>query len=140
MAESRAELGEIVTLKAMRFHTRIGVLPHEAEIAQSVEVDLSVVVARPPGAAGARGIVDYRELYDIAAEVMSQQHHLYLEDVAEQIAARTLEVKAIRAARVCVRKPHVSLPGPLAYAEVAVERKRAGDQGRAQAWGFDGVA
>ena len=30
-----------VTLKSMAFHTRIGTLPHEAEIAQSIEVDLA---------------------------------------------------------------------------------------------------
>lgn len=123
MADGVTQVLDVVTLKAMRFHTRIGVLPHEAEIAQSVEVDLSVVVARPAGAAGPRGVVDYRELYDIAAEVMAQEHHLYLEDVAEQIAARALQTVGVTEARVAVRKPHVALPGPLAYAEVAIERR-----------------
>lgn len=126
MADRKTEVDDVVTLKAMRFHTRIGVLPHEAEIAQSVEVDLSVVVPRPAGSSGPRGIVDYRELYDIVAEVMAQQHHLYLEDVAEQIATRALQSRAVARARVSVRKPHVSLPGPLAYAEVTVERGRGG--------------
>jgi FolB domain-containing protein len=126
MADGKNEVDDVVTLKAMRFHTRIGVLPHEAEIAQSVEVDLSVVVPRPAGASGPRGIVDYRELYDIVAEVMAQQHHLYLEDVAEQIAARALQARAVARARVSVRKPHVALPGPLAHAEVTVERRRGG--------------
>ena len=37
---------DVVTLKAMRFHARIGVLPHEAEIAQSIEVDASLWVRR----------------------------------------------------------------------------------------------
>jgi 7,8-dihydroneopterin aldolase/epimerase/oxygenase len=123
MADGTRQVADVVTLKAMRFHTRIGVLPHEAEIAQSVEVDLSVVVSRPAGAAGPRGVVDYRELYDIAAEVMAQEHHLYLEDVAEQIAARALQTVGVTEARVAVRKPHVALPGPLAYAEVAIERR-----------------
>jgi FolB domain-containing protein len=115
-------LDDVVTLKGMRFHTRIGVLPHEAEIAQSVEVDLSIVARRAPAAA--RVVVDYRELYDVVAEVMAQEHHLYLEDVAEQIAARALRTGSVVSAVVAVRKPHVALPGPLAYAEVRVERQR----------------
>lgn len=126
MADSRTHADDVVTLKGMHFHTRIGVLPHEAEIAQSVEVDLSVVVRRPVTAGGSRGVVDYRELYDFAAEVMAQKHHLYLEDVAEQIADRALSVVAVTRVRVAVRKPHVALPGPLAFAEVAVERRRGG--------------
>lgn len=126
MADSRTQADDIVTLKGMRFHTRIGVLPHEAEIAQSVEVDLSVLVRRPTGAGGSRGVVDYRELYDFAAEVMAQKHHLYLEDVAAQIAERALSVVSVTRVRVAVRKPHVALPGPLSFAEVAVERRRGG--------------
>jgi dihydroneopterin aldolase len=125
MAEVRRKVEDVVTLQAMRFHTRIGVLPHEAEIAQSVEVDLSVTEIRTAGAEGGRGIVDYRELYEITAEVMAQRHHLYLEDVAEQIAARTLELEPVTQVRVSVRKPHAALPGPLAYAEVTVERRRS---------------
>ena len=126
MAEARRKVEDVVTLQAMRFHTRIGVLPHEAEIAQSVEVDLSVTELRAADGDGGRGIVDYRELYEIAAEVMAQRHHLYLEDVAEQIAARTLELEPVTQVRVSVRKPHAALPGPLAYAEVTVERRRGG--------------
>lgn len=122
MSNRKETVTDVVTLKAMRFHTRIGVLPHEAEIAQSVEVDLSVEVVRPAGAAGPRGVVDYRELYDIVAEVMAQEHHLYLEDVAEQIATRVLQIRGVNGSAVSVRKPHVALPGPLAYAEVAIER------------------
>jgi dihydroneopterin aldolase len=113
---------DVVTLKAMAFHTRIGVLPHEAQIAQSIDVDLSVWVERPPGAHGGEGIVDYRELYDLVADVVDEGHIHYLENLVERIAAAALRVPGIQRTRVTVRKPHVSLPGPLAYAEVSVER------------------
>jgi dihydroneopterin aldolase len=113
---------DVVTLKSMAFHTRIGVLPHEAQISQSIEVDLSVWVARPEGAHGAEGIVDYRQLYDLVAGVVREGHTLYLENLVERIAAAALEIAGIRRTRVTVRKPHVSLPGPLAYAEVSLER------------------
>ena len=115
---------DIVTLKAMRFHTHIGVLPHEAEVAQSIEVDLSVKVERAAGSDGAAGVADYRDLYDRAAGVLAHGHMKYLEDVAERIAEQVLEVRNVTCVSVSVRKPHVALPGPLAYAEVTVERKK----------------
>ena len=112
----------VVTLKAMAFHTLIGSLPHEAEIAQSIEVDVSVWVERPEGAEAPEGIVDYRELYDIVAEVVDDGHMHYLESLAERIAAAVLEIQQVKRIRISVRKPHVSLNGPLAYAEVTLER------------------
>jgi dihydroneopterin aldolase len=111
-----------VTLKSMAFHTHIGVLPHEAEIAQSIEVDLSVWIARPEGSHGGQGIVDYRELYNLVAGAVHEGHTHYLENLVEQIAHAALSLKPIRRVQVAVRKPHVALSGPLAYAEVALER------------------
>jgi dihydroneopterin aldolase len=113
---------DVVTLKSMAFHTHVGVLPHEAQIAQSIEVDLSVWVARREGAHGGEGIVDYRKLYDLVAAVVNEGHTHYLENLVERIAAAALGIGGIKLVRVTVRKPHVSLPGPLAYAEVSLER------------------
>jgi dihydroneopterin aldolase/2-amino-4-hydroxy-6-hydroxymethyldihydropteridine diphosphokinase len=112
----------MVTLKSMAFHTRIGALPHESELAQSIEIDVSVWVERPEGAEGPEGIVDYRELYDLVAEVVDDGHIHYLETLAERIAASILVIVQVMRVRVSVRKPHVSLNGPLAYAEVTLER------------------
>ena len=113
-----------VTLRSMRFHTRIGVLPHEAEIAQSIEVDLSVWVKRSETAHGAEGIVDYRQLYDLAAAVLRGGHIRYLEDLVERVAAGALGIAGVERVRVAVRKPNVALGGPLDHAEVALERAR----------------
>ena len=111
-----------VTLKGMRFHTHIGVLPHEAEIAQSIEVDVSVWVVGRSG--GSAGVVDYRELYQIAAQVLGEGHIKYLEDVGQRICDRALKVSGVSRVNVAVRKPHVALGGPLDYAEVEVERSQ----------------
>lgn len=111
-----------VTLRGMRFHTHIGVLPHEAEIAQSIEVDVSVWASGKTG--GAAGVVDYRELYDIAAHVLGGGHIKYLEDVGERICERALKLAGVSRVRVLVRKPHVALGGPLDFAEVEVERSQ----------------
>lgn len=111
-----------VTLKGMRFHTHIGVLPHEAEIAQSIEVDINVWVTGKGG--GSAGVVDYRELYDIAARVLGEGHIRYLEDVGQRICGGALKLSGVTRANVIVRKPHVALGGPLDYAEVEVERSQ----------------
>ena len=112
MPTSRTE----ITLRAMRFHARIGVLPHEREHAQPVEVDLTVRLR--PGTSGDSAVVDYRELYALASGALGEGHVDYLEELAETIAIGALARPRVASARVAVRKPHVALPGPLAYAEV----------------------
>jgi 7,8-dihydroneopterin aldolase/epimerase/oxygenase len=124
MGSNRADT-DVVTLKAMRFHARIGMLPHEAEIAQSIEVDASLWVRRSGERPTAKDIVDYRRVYDLVAEVVTQGHTTFLEEVGERIAERALQLPLVERVRIAVRKPNVALPGPLAYAEVALERERA---------------
>lgn len=106
----------------MRFQARVGVLPHEREHPQPIEVDLTVWHERR-GRATIESIVDYRALYDEAAQVVGADLEL-LENIGDQIAARVLARHAVSRVRVAVRKPHVALPGPLAHAEVVVDRRR----------------
>jgi dihydroneopterin aldolase len=106
-----------VTLQAMRFHALVGILPHEREIAQPIEIDLRVRVAQGDV------VVDYRALYDIVATIISSGPIDFLETIADRVADGAIAHNPrIRSARVAVRKPHVALPGPLAYTEVVVER------------------
>jgi dihydroneopterin aldolase len=106
-----------VTLRAMRFHALVGVLPHERSIAQPIEIDLHVRVG------DGDGVIDYRRLYDLVAAIMSSGPIDYLEEIADRVADGAIDHSPrVRSARVAVRKPHVALPGPLAYAEVVVER------------------
>ena len=107
----------------MRFHARVGVLPHEREHAQPIEVDLTVWHQRR-GPATTASIVDYRALYDATASVVEREAEL-LETIADELGTRLLDEHAVSRVRVAVRKPHVALPGPLAYAEVVVDRSRA---------------
>jgi dihydroneopterin aldolase len=102
----------------MRFHALVGILEHERTISQPIEID-----ARVWCAAGAP-IVDYRRLYEAARAVVESGPIDYLEDVAERVARGVLEDRWITQARVAVRKPHVTLPGPLTHAEVVVVRRR----------------
>lgn len=116
-------VADTVSLKGMRFHTRVGVLPHETQLPQPVEVDLAVTVddnIRPPN------VVDYVALYTAVADVMGARHISYLEEAAERVAAAVLLVPGVVTATVCVRKPHVPLPGPVEFAEVSITRGRNG--------------
>ena len=110
-----------ITLRAMRFHALVGILPHERTTPQPIEVDLHVRVNE------AEGVVDYRALYALTAEVIEAGPIDFLEEIGERVAQRALEHNTrVRAVRVAVRKPHVALAGPLAYAEVVVERDANG--------------
>jgi dihydroneopterin aldolase len=117
-AEAPAAQEREVTLRGMRFHALVGILEHERTMPQPLEIDLTV------HASVDGGILDYRRLYDLVAGVLSGGPLDYLETVADRIARLTLEDSRVRQARVAVRKPHVALPGPLAFAEVVVRRGR----------------
>ena len=116
--ESPATEEREITLRAMRFHALIGILEHERSIRQPIEVDLSV------RAAASGGILDYRRLYEVVERVLSAGPIDYLETAADRIIRTAFEDSRIHQARVAIRKPHVALPGPLAYAEVVVRRTR----------------
>jgi len=107
-----------ITLRAMRFHALVGILPHERVTAQPIEIDLTVRVASEPRDA----VVDYRALYALVAQVVSDGPIDYLEEIAGAVVTLALaHGPRVRWARVAVRKPHVALGGPLDYAEVVAE-------------------
>jgi dihydroneopterin aldolase len=108
-----------ITLAGMRFHVRVGVLPHERELAQPLEVDLTARLER-----GATEVLDYRALYAIVRDVVADEPLDYLEAIADDVATAVMALDGVAGVRVAVRKPHVVLGGPLAYAEIVVERVR----------------
>src|SRR5512132_2172863 len=97
-----------ITLAGMRFNVRVGVLPHEREIPQPLEVDLTV---RRGGKA--EGLLDYRLLYAVVRDVVESEPLEYLETVAADIARGVMSLDDVAGVRVAVRKPHVALGGPL---------------------------
>ena len=106
-----------ITLAGMRFHARVGVLAHEREIPQPIEIDLSV--RRRDGSSA---LIDYRALYAIVRDAVATEPIEYLESLANLIVARVTALDGVAGARVAVRKPHVALGGPLAHAEIVLER------------------
>ncbi len=114
----------VVKLEAMRFHAHIGVLPHEAEYAQPIEIDVSAWVSRDENAHGAEGVLDYRRVYGLVSAIVSNGHIQYLEDLTAAVADQTLALDGVQKVLVNARKPQVALSGPLAFAQVTLERAR----------------
>ena len=112
-----------ISLRGMRFHTTVGILPHEGEYAQPLEADLTVWLAPT---SRENDVVDYRDLYALVAGVVGGGGVRYLEEAAAQVAELAMAVPRVTGARVALRKPHVALPGPLAHAEVVLERGSRG--------------
>lgn len=110
----------------MRFHTRVGLLPHEQQIPQPLELDLTVWASlrRAGESDSIRGGLDYRSLYTVVADTVGTSHHRLLEALCEKIAARALALDGVQRVRVAARKPHVPIAGPLEYVEVVLERER----------------
>ena len=109
---------DAITLHGMSFHTLIGVLPHEREHPQPLEIDVTAWV-RPGGS-----VVDYRRIYAEVRAATDAPDLFYLEELAHAIGKRVLAKTAVERVRVAVRKPHAAIGGPLGYAEVAVTRER----------------
>jgi 7,8-dihydroneopterin aldolase/epimerase/oxygenase len=107
----------VISLVGMRFHVRIGILPHEREHPQSLEIDLTVTRRDDE-----QGVLDYRVLYEMAQAQVAREPLDYLEDVAVALADRAAALPGVTRSRVAVRKPQVLLGGPLSHAEVIVER------------------
>jgi len=109
---------DAITLHGMSFHTLVGVLPHEREHPQPIEIDLTAWVR------SGDDVVDYRRLYAEVRDLMESSELFYLEELADSIATRILDEFAVERVRIAVRKPHAAVGGPLTYAEVAVVRER----------------
>lgn len=117
---------DCISLKGMRFHTCVGLLPHEAHVPQPLELDLTVWLSlRQVGESDSpRALLDYRRLYALVAETVGGSHHRLLEALCEKIAARALQAGQVEKVRVAARKPHAPIDGLIDYVEVVLERTR----------------
>ena len=117
---------DAITLKGMRFHTLVGLLPHEESIPQPLELDVTAYLSlRQVGETDSpRALLDYRNLYQRVADTVGTSHHQLLEALCEQIASQVLQLENVSRVRVAARKPHAPIAGPLESVEVVIERFR----------------
>ena len=115
---------DCISLQGMRFHTFVGLLPHEEHVAQPLELDLTVWLSlrRVGETDSPQALLDYRRLYKMVADTVGASPHKLLEALCEKIAARALALGPVERVRVAARKPHAPIEGPLDFVEVVVER------------------
>ena len=107
----------------MQFHTLVGILPHEQEFPQPLEMDVTVWLE--PVSSGAPGAgLDYRQLHQAVTGAVEAQRVGFLEELVQRAAGSVMTLPSVARVRIAARKPHVALPGPLEYAEVVVEQDR----------------
>jgi dihydroneopterin aldolase len=118
-----------ISLKGMKFHTLVGLLPHEESVPQPLELDLTVWLSlRQVGESDSpSALLDYRDLYALVARTVGTSPIKLLEALCEKIASRALELSGVQRARVAARKPHAPIEGPVDYVEVVVERTHGDD-------------
>jgi 7,8-dihydroneopterin aldolase/epimerase/oxygenase len=116
----------LITLRGLECFGRHGVFAAERELGQRFVVDLTVELARCPGAESddLGDTVDYAALADAVAEIVAGPPVRLLERLAAMIAERALREPLASAVEVTVRKPHVALPYPLTDASVTLRRRR----------------
>lgn len=119
---------DAITLRGMRFHTLVGLLPHEQKYPQPLELDLTAYLSlKQVGETDSpRALLDYRTLYKAVADTVGTSHHKLLEGLCEQIAHAALALEGVTRVRVAARKPHAPIPGPVDHVEVVLERTRDG--------------
>lgn len=117
---------DCISLKGMRFHTLVGLLPHEKTVPQPLELDLTVWLSlKSAGETDSlKGLLDYRDLYALVADTVGESHHRLLEGLCERIVERTLGFGTVERVRIAARKPHAPLGGPVDSVEVVLERER----------------
>ena len=112
----------------MRFHTLVGLLPHEEKFPQPLELDVTAYLdlSRVGASDSPRLLLDYRTLYQVVADAVGTSHHKLLEALCERVARAALALEGVDRVHVAARKPHAPVPGPLQAVEVVVERTRDG--------------
>jgi dihydroneopterin aldolase len=119
-------MSDRILLDEMAFYAYHGLNPEEQAEGQVFVVNVAVEAElhRAGHTDEIGDSLDYRDLYARVRQVMTEERYRLLEAVAEAVAHRLLEIERVQAVTVQVRKPHVKLGGPLAYAGVEVTRRK----------------
>ncbi|MGD0285869.1 MAG: dihydroneopterin aldolase [Acidimicrobiales bacterium] len=115
-----------IELRGLRVLGRHGALEGEQDAAQPFEIDLEVE-ADFRGAARDDDLaktVDYSLVVEKATEIVHRRRYRLLEALAGAIATEVLEIPAVRAVTVTVRKLRPPVAADMASAGVSLRRER----------------
>jgi len=117
-----------ILLDGMVFQARHGVHDHEKVTAQRFEVDVELFLDLQP--AGLEDdlarTLDYGKVYETVRAIVESTTFNLIEALAEAIAHELLnDFPALDEVEIRVRKPEVTLGGPLGFAGVQIRRRRS---------------
>lgn len=120
-------MSDKVRLEGVVFYGFHGVSKSEQELGQRFLVDLEV--ERDLGIAGCsddiNDTVSYVDLYKLVKEVMEGPSRHLLENIAETIAQRILDLHQVESVRIEIKKPEVPIKGSvLDHASVEILRRK----------------
>jgi dihydroneopterin aldolase len=115
-----------IELRGLRVLGRHGALEGEQDNAQPFEIDLEVEADLGEAAHDDElsKTVDYSLVVEKAMEIVHQRQYRLLEALAEAIAAGILEIAAVQAVTVTVRKLRPPVAADMASAGVRLRRER----------------
>lgn len=119
-----------IELANVSFYGYHGVSPQERKKGQNFLMDLELVLnlADAARADDLAKTVDYQEVFNLVNEVQEARRYNLIEALAQDVAREILQRFKVDEVMVRIKKPGVSLGGPLDY--VAVEVRRQGkDEG-----------
>ncbi len=120
--------GDRIELRGLRAVARVGVLEHEREHDQPLELDLDLVVDLAPagGSDDLGDTVDYGAVCDRVVAALAAGHVALLEALADRVARTVLDGDdRIASVEVAVRKLRPPVPHDLATSGVRIVRARA---------------
>jgi dihydroneopterin aldolase len=121
-------MADTIELRGLRVLGRHGALEGEQDSAQPFEVDLEVEAELGEAARedDLARTVDYSLVVDRAMAIVGQHRYRLLEALAEAIATGILEIPAVQAVTVSVRKLRPPVAADMASAGVRLRRERLG--------------
>lgn len=125
-------MSDRIVLSNMVFQARHGYYDHEQVTPQRFEVDVELDLdLRPAGLDDdLTRTIDYAAVYEAVRQIVESTTFRLLEALAEAVSHEILaDFAPVNGVCVRVRKPEVSLGGPLDFAGVEIRRTRPGPGG-----------
>ncbi len=104
---SQATGGQILTLSGLRFQASLGILDHEKQAPQPIQVDAELSLGEQPLSPqddDISHVLDYRKVRQIIIDECTAQHVNLLESLIGKLCARLLQLPGVRGVRVKIVK------------------------------------
>lgn len=98
---------QTLTLQGLRFHASLGILPHERDQPQPIEVDVQLNQGRQPLLPqddDITHVLDYRKVRQIVIDTCNAEHVNLLESMLGKLTLRLLQLPGVVGVRVRIAK------------------------------------